>query len=205
MIRRPALWLVAAGVVVVDQTSKQWVLNSLDPYVLHPVLGDWFGIELVFNSGAAFSFANSTTWLLTIVAVLVSVGIVYYARRAQTTAAIWVFGIGLGGAIGNLIDRLFRAPSFGQGHVVDFLNYNNWFVGNVADIAIVVAAAVAVIMGLFGKNILAPLDGAPHDDAVSSEDTIDEAVINAPIAHQAKGTHPLTSMPEVGSEAHKSE
>ncbi|WP_430867009.1 signal peptidase II [Demequina aurantiaca] len=173
MTWRPALWLVAAGVVIVDQVSKQWVLNNLEPYVLHPVLGKWLGIELVFNSGAAFSFGNSTTWLLTIVAIAVTVAIVYYARRAQTPAAVWVFGIGLGGAIGNLIDRLFRAPSFGQGHVVDFINYNNWFVGNVADIAIVAAAIVVVLMGLTGRQLLSNADG-------DSADSVNSQVSDAP-------------------------
>lgn len=179
MTWRPALWLVASGVIVVDQLSKHWALNNLEPYVNHPVLGDVLGVQLVFNSGAAFSFGNSTTWLLTVVALVVSVAIVYYARRAQSTAAVWLFGIGLGGAIGNLIDRLFRAPSFGEGHVVDFINYNNWFVGNVADIAIVVAAIVVVGMGLFGKNILAP----SHDDANAGHQTIDTtASTDAPSA-----------------------
>lgn len=170
MTWRPALWLVAGGVVTVDQLSKQWVLSNLDPYVVHPVLGEWLGIELVFNSGAAFSFGNSTTWLLTIIALLVSVGIVYYARRARTTAAVWLFGMGLGGAAGNLIDRLFRDPSFGQGHVVDFINYNNWFVGNVADIAIVVAAVAVIGMGIFGKNVLVwDQDDAPAQSESSTK------------------------------------
>ncbi|WP_084622055.1 signal peptidase II [Demequina oxidasica] len=175
MTWRPALWLVAGGVILADQLSKQWVLNNLVPGELHPVLGDWLGIELVFNSGAAFSFGNSTTWLLTIVALIVSAAIVYYARRAQTTAAVWIFGIGLGGAIGNLIDRLFRAPSFGQGHVVDFINYNGWFVGNIADIAIVGAAIVVVLMGILGKNLLAPASSdtdktSPNADAAAGSD-----------------------------------
>lgn len=163
MTWRPALWLVAAGVVVIDQVSKQWVLNNLVEGAVHPLIGDWLGIELVFNSGAAFSFGNSTTWLLTIFAIVVTAGIVYYARRAQTTAAVWVFGIGLGGAIGNLIDRLFRAPSFGQGHVVDFIKYGDWFIGNVADIAIVGAAILVVLMGIFGKHLLIPEAGDTPD------------------------------------------
>jgi len=166
---RPAMWLVAIGVVIVDQISKQWVLNSLEPYVLHSVLGDWLGIELVFNSGAAFSFGGDSTWLLTIVAIVVSAGIVYYARRAQKTWAVWMFGIALGGAIGNLIDRLFRQPSFGQGHVVDFINYGNQFVGNIADIAIVGAAAVLVGASLLGKEVLAPLTARRAAAAGSSQ------------------------------------
>lgn len=187
MTWRPAFWLVAAGVVLADQLSKHWVLNNLEPFALHPVLGKWLGIELVFNSGAAFSFGNSTTWLLTIVAVLVTVAIVYYARRARTRLAVWVFGIGLGGAIGNLVDRLFRAPSFGEGHVVDFINYNNWFVGNVADIAIVGAALVAVLMGLFGKHLLVPAGGQTADSTTTDPaDTLSAGTDTTPEAHPSE-------------------
>ncbi len=69
---------------------------------------------------------------------------------------MWLFGIGLGGAICNLIDRLFRAPGFGQGHVVDMINYNGWFVGNVADIAIVGAAIGVAVLSAFGVRLLEP-------------------------------------------------
>lgn len=163
MTWRPAFWLVAAAVVAVDQATKQWALETLEPYEKHPLVGDLLSIQLVFNSGAAFSLGNQYTWILTVVALLVTAGIVYYARRAQSTFAVVVFGIGLGGAIGNLIDRLFRDPSFGQGHVVDMINYFDQFVGNVADIAIVGAAAALVIAGIFSKPVLAPEHPAPAE------------------------------------------
>jgi len=178
---RPALWLVALAVVVVDQITKQWALEALVPYEKHQVLGDFLSIQLVFNSGAAFSLGDGYTWIMTIIALVVTVGIVYYARRAQTTAAVWLFGIGLGGAIGNLIDRLFRDPSFGQGHVVDMINYNGWFVGNVADIAIVGAAIAVLIMSFMHKPILAPRAGASEDEA-SAGDPTDDAVAATPAA-----------------------
>ncbi|MDN4476198.1 signal peptidase II [Demequina sp. SYSU T00192] len=165
MTWRPAFWLYAAGVVVVDQLTKQWALETLEPYVEHPVLGDLLSIQLVFNSGAAFSLGDETTWILTIVAALVTVGIVVYGRRAQRPWAAAVFGIALGGALGNLIDRIFRQPSFGEGHVVDMINYADQFVGNVADIAIVGAAIAIVGAGLFSKPILEPAEGDAGDDA----------------------------------------
>ncbi len=101
------------------------------------------------------------------VALAVTVGIVYYARRARTPLAIALFGIALGGAVGNLIDRLFRDPGFGRGHVVDMINYNNIFVGNVADIAIVGAAVVFMLVSLFGQRLLVPPSTSPAttDDA----------------------------------------
>jgi signal peptidase II len=166
---RPIVWLVAAAVVLVDQLTKQWALANLQEGVQKPILGEFLSLELVFNDGAAFSFGAGYTWVLTLLALAVTAGIIFYSRRAQSTFAAVLFGIGLGGAVGNLIDRLFRAPSFGQGHVVDMINYNNWFVGNVADIAIVGAALVFVIMGVAGKRVLEPLpaspDPAPGDQA----------------------------------------
>lgn len=172
MTWRPALWLVALAVVVIDQVTKQWALEALVPYEKHEVLGDFLSIQLVFNSGAAFSLGDGYTWIMTIIAVLVTVGIVYYARRAQSTAAVWLFGIGLGGAIGNLIDRLFRDPSFGQGHVVDMINYNGWFVGNVADIAIVGAAIVLAFMYLVGRPLVTRAEDAeaPASDGAAADD-----------------------------------
>lgn len=177
MTWRPAIWLVAAGVVLLDQASKQWVLSTLTPYEVHPVLGRLLSIQLVFNGGAALSIGDGHTWVLTVVAIAVSVGIVVYARRARTTAAAWLFGIGLGGAIGNLIDRLFRAPGFGRGHVVDFINYGNQFVGNVADIAIVGAAIAVAVLAVAGARLLEPspsavreADATPGGSATASRD-----------------------------------
>lgn len=165
MTWRPAIWLVAAGVVILDQGSKQWALTALEPYVVHPVLGEWLSIQLVFNGGAAFSLGLGYTWVLTLIAAAVSVGIVVYARRAQSAAGLWLFGIGLGGALGNLIDRVFRAPGVGRGQVVDFINYGNQFVGNVADIAIVGAAIAVAVLAAFGVKVLSPALPAVADAA----------------------------------------
>ena len=160
MTWRPALWLVAGGVILIDQASKQWAIHNLEPGHIHELLGTWLSIELVRNPGAALSLGNAHTWIVTLVGIAVSIGIIAYARRAQTTLAVWLFGIGLGGAISNLIDRLFRAPGFGQGHVVDMINYNGWFVGNIADIAIVGAAIGVALLSVFGVRILEPKDAA---------------------------------------------
>lgn len=178
---RPTIWLVAAAVIAADQAAKEWALSALSDGQDIPVIGEWLTFRLVFNSGAAFSLGNDYTWILTIVAVAVTAGLVYYSRRANGRAVEWLFGIGLGGAVGNLIDRIFRAPSFGEGHVVDMINYGNHFVGNIADIAIVGAASAAVIMGLMGKQLLTPVesDNAESSDGDSQPDAaaspVDEA------------------------------
>ena len=160
MTWRPAFWLVAAATVAVDQATKQWVLSALESGDKQSVIGDLLSIQLVFNSGAAFSLGDGFTWVLTLIAIVVSAAIIVFARRAQTTVAAVIFGAALGGALGNLIDRLFRAPSFGQGHVVDFINYGDLFVGNVADIAIVGAAILLVLLSLRSTPLLAPAASA---------------------------------------------
>lgn len=198
MTWRPALWLVAAAVIALDQATKIWALEALEPGERHQLLGDFLSLTLVFNSGAAFSLGNDTTWIMTVVAVVVTVGIVYFARRAQSGLAVALFGIGLGGAIGNLIDRLFRQPSFGEGHVVDMINYNGWFVGNVADIAIVGVAAVILVMSLRGQSLLAPtpvdawagddksVAATPDESTDALEETRASALKSAPSADEPR-------------------
>ncbi len=141
--RRPGgAYAIAAAVLVVDQTSKQWAASSLSPHERVPLLGDALGLRLHHNPGAAFSIGTGATWVFTLVAavaVVVLAGLVLRpGPRAQRTA----LGLLLGGAATHLLDRLVRPPAFGHGHVVDFIAYGDWFVGNVADIAIVAGAVV---------------------------------------------------------------
>jgi signal peptidase II len=151
---RPAIWLAAVLVIAVDLFTKQWALDALVAGEKHELIGDLISIQLVFNSGAAFSLGGNHTWVLTLIAVAVTVGIVWAARQAQTRWAVLLAGFALGGAVGNLIDRLFREPGFGHGHVVDFINYGDYFVGNVADIAIVGAAIAFMILSVTNRHLL---------------------------------------------------
>lgn len=175
MTWKPALWLVSILVIALDQASKEWALASLTPGQREPLLGYFLSFDLVFNSGAAFSLGQGYTWIMTVIALIATVGLIYFARRAHSKIAIAIFGAAIGGAIGNLIDRLFREPSFGQGHVVDMINYNNYFVGNVADIAVVGAAAVGLVYAFWGKNILTPLEAESptSSEADNSVETVD--------------------------------
>lgn len=171
---RPAVWLAAVLVVAVDVFTKQWALDSLTVGVRHHVIDGFISLQLIFNSGAAFSLGENHTWVLTIIAAAVTAGIVYYARRARTWWSVGLFGVALGGAVGNLLDRLFRAPGFGRGHVVDMINYHDWFVGNVADIAIVGSAMVFMVMSMLGHKPLKPLasEVTPADEKADAfEDT----------------------------------
>ena len=124
------------------------------------LLGAFLRLYLVRNPGAAFSVGTGSTWLLTILAVVVLVVLIRASRRLGSMAWAWAFGLILGGALGNLTDRLIRDPGFGRGHVVDFIDYNGWFVGNVADIAIVGAALLIGLLALRGIGLDGRRDGA---------------------------------------------
>lgn len=109
------------------------------------------------NSGAAFSVGTGATILLTAISVVVAVVIVRAARRLTSTAWAICLGLVLGGALGNLIDRLFRAPSPGKGHVVDWISLfandgHIWPIFNLADSSIVVGGVMAVLLSLLGVD-----------------------------------------------------
>lgn len=140
--------LLGLIVIVADQASKQWALNALADGHVIPVIGDFLSFQLAFNSGAAFSFGNSATWIFTLISAIVSVALPFFIARSSAPARI-VLGIVWGGAVGNLIDRLFRDPGFPEGHVVDFINYNSWFIGNIADIALVLGLGALFVIEIF--------------------------------------------------------
>jgi signal peptidase II len=181
--RRGLLLLLAVAAAVVyalDQASKALAVARLEPGEPHALIGELLQLRLIRNAGAAFSVATGVTWVLTVVALVVVVVVLRSARRLGSIAWAVTLGLLLGGALGNLTDRLLRAPGFGRGHVVDFLDYGGLFIGNVADIAIVVAAlAVAVQavrgVGLDGRSDSAdqtryPSSGEPQDaDGSGSE------------------------------------
>jgi signal peptidase II len=97
--------------------------------------------------------ATGVTWVLTVVAVVVVVVVVRSARRLGSAGWAVTLGLLLGGAAGNLTDRLLREPGFGRGHVIDFIDYAGLFIGNVADIAIVVAAVAVALQALRGVGL----------------------------------------------------
>ena len=147
------LWTMAVVIVVVDQLSKQWALSALSDGQHTTLLGRALGLVLVRNPGAAFSFATGQTWIFALIASLVVVIIVRVSRNLASRSWAVALGLVLGGAVGNLIDRLLREPGFLRGHVIDFIDYGGYFVGNVADIAIVFAAAGIIVLSLGGWEI----------------------------------------------------
>lgn len=153
----PAL-IGAVITAVLDQTTKIWALAALTPGQPVEILGEWLRLNIIRNPGAAFSLGDGLTWLLTAFAVGVCAYVLVLIRRTASQPWALALGLILGGAVGNLIDRFFRAPGPGRGHVVDFIDYGI-FVGNVADIAIVLAAIAMVWLAL--RSV--PIEGASDE------------------------------------------
>jgi signal peptidase II len=165
------LAVLTVGVLVVDQATKAWALSALQPGERTALVGDLLGLTLIRNPGAALSLATGMTWVLTVIAVVVVVVVARASRRIGSRGWAVALGLLLGGAIGNLVDRFFREPGPARGHVVDFIAYGRLFIGNVADIAIVGAAAVIVVLAARGIG----LDGTREADARrTSQDAPDE-------------------------------
>ncbi|MGQ4599847.1 signal peptidase II [Nocardia sp. R6R-6] len=144
------LLVIAAVLLGLDLLTKTIAVANLTPGEPVSIIGDFARLTLVRNPGAAFSMATGMTWLLTLVAAAVVIGVVRIGRTLRSLW--WAIGLGmvLGGALGNLVDRLFRAPGPLQGHVVDFVAIGWWPVFNVADSAIVCGAILLVLLTVFG-------------------------------------------------------
>ena len=140
----------AVAILATDQSTKFWAESALRDRAPIPVLGDFLSLRLLYNPGAAFSIGEDFTWVFTILAAVAVVGIVWFASRVRSSGWALALGLILGGATTHLLDRLFRAPGFAVGHVVDFIDYNGWFVGNVADIALTVGGGLALLLSLLG-------------------------------------------------------
>jgi signal peptidase II len=150
---RRLFWFViaiAVVVVLVDQLTKLWAVTTLSLDSSVPVIGDFIRFQLIYNSGAAFSMGTNSTWVFTIIAAVAVIVIGWYAWRVESRLWMLALGLLLGGAATHLGDRLFRPPAFGQGHVVDFIGYGNFFIGNVADIILFCGAVMLVVLALTG-------------------------------------------------------
>jgi signal peptidase II len=142
-------------VLAVDVVTKLTVVATIAPGEDVRVLGGLLYLTQLRNVGAAFSFAEGATLLFSLVAVVVAVVIIRTARRLYSTGWAVVLGLVLGGAVGNLLDRIFRDPGFLRGGVVDFVSVfapdgRAFPVFNVADSAIVCGGILGALMALRG-------------------------------------------------------
>ncbi|GAA4689879.1 signal peptidase II [Kocuria gwangalliensis] len=163
--------VVAALIYAADQLTKLWVVAELPLGQQFPVVPGLLWWQHIRNSGAAFSLGSDFTWIFTVVMAAVVVFIAATLRKVRHP--IWAVGLGLvlGGASGNLTDRLVREPSFGQGHVVDFIAVPNFAIFNLADCGVVVGIAVIMILILGDRDMTRPADRrtADTDDQASRE------------------------------------
>jgi signal peptidase II len=149
---------VAVFVIVADLLTKLAVVANLQLDEVHDVVGGLLRIDYTRNAGAAFSFGTGMTAVFGLVAIAVAVAIVRTARNLRSLAWAIVLGLLLGGALGNLGDRIFRSPGFLRGHVVDWIELPHWPVFNLADSAIVCGGILAVLLSWLGIAI----DGSHH-------------------------------------------
>ena len=147
------LALVTAVVLALDLATKVWVVAELEGRRTIELLGGQLLVRVSRNPGAAFSFAEGATVVFTAIAVTVVVVILRVSRRLGSRGWAVSLGLLLGGASGNLVDRLFRSPGPARGAVVDFIDFQVWPSFNVADSAIVTGGVLAVLLSVKGIEI----------------------------------------------------
>ncbi|MBB5933494.1 signal peptidase II [Streptomyces zagrosensis] len=152
------LLAVAAVAYLLDLSTKIIVVSQLEHEGSIDVLGSWLRFEVVRNRGAAFGLGEAMTIVFTCIAAIVIVVIARIARKLYSVPWAIALGMLLGGALGNLTDRLFRTPGGFKGAVVDFIAPANFAVFNLADSAIVCGGITIVILSFRGLDP----DGTVH-------------------------------------------
>jgi len=175
---------VAVVVFVADLVSKTIVVATLSHRAPLRLLGGLLTLRELRNSGAAFSIGTSVTVVFTLIALAVIVAILRTARRLRSVPWAVTLGLLLGGAAGNLGDRLFRSPGFLRGHVVDWIELPHWPVFNVADSCIVCGGILAVLLATRGI----PIDG--RQPAASGQPAGPGRETATPIAGDPAGAPP---------------
>jgi signal peptidase II len=153
------LFTVAGLTWVLDRLTKVWVERTLAGRPPIAVITGVLDLRFTTNSGGAFSLGSSAPWIFVGASLLVAGAIVATAFRHTNVGSSIALGLILGGALGNLTDRVLRGPRF-TGHVIDFVDFHVWPVFNLADSAIVVGAVLLALTSF----------GADRDTATSSDD-----------------------------------
>jgi len=158
--RVAVLFTVAVFAYALDLVSKIIVVAKLEHHAPIELVGDWLKLEAIRNAGAAFSFGEAYTVIFTVIATAVIVVIVRLARKLYSLPWAIALGLLLGGALGNLTDRIFRSPGIFEGAVVDFIAPKHFAVFNLADSAIVCGGILIVLLSFKGLDP----DGTVHKD-----------------------------------------
>jgi signal peptidase II len=149
------LYLVVALIAItVDQLTKNLAIATLELGVSYPALGEILSWRLLYNDSAAFGLGFGYTWILAVISAAAALATIWYCRRLASISWSLMIGVFLGGVVGNLIDRLIREPSFGNGHVVDFIQIPfNFPIFNLADTFIVSMAILSVLRVMRGEHL----------------------------------------------------
>ncbi|MFC5214617.1 signal peptidase II [Streptomyces coerulescens] len=158
--RIAVLFGVAAFAYALDLISKMIVVAKLEHHPPIEIIGDWLKFEAIRNAGAAFGFGEAFTVIFTVIAAAVIVVIARLARKLYSLPWAIALGLLLGGALGNLTDRIFRSPGVFEGAVVDFIAPKHFAVFNLADSAIVCGGILIVLLSFRGLDP----DGTVHKD-----------------------------------------
>jgi signal peptidase II len=164
--------LIIAAIVGLDQSTKWLVLSGLERgnCSVEGACIDLFWtlrLNLVFNPGASFSTGRGLGPLIGAISFIMAVVMIWLAARTQQAIQRRIFAAIAGGALGNGLDRLFRADDgFLSGKVIDFIDFQWWPVFNVADIAIVCSVGLAIAMSFFADNAAGVDDGGTTSDAL---------------------------------------
>jgi len=153
---KSTLWflLTGAAIVAIDQFLKNLVIANFQPHVSYPVLGNLLRVYLTYNSSAAFSIGFGITWIFTVVSSIATLVLLWFGSRVKNTLWSVLAGALLGGVVGNLVDRITRAPGFPGGQVVDFIQIPfNFPIFNIADSAICVVVGIVLILVARGHKI----------------------------------------------------
>ena len=159
LFRATRLSLLVAGVIaVLDQLSKAWALRDLaDGHIIHVIWTLQF--NLTYNRGMAFSRGTGLGPVIGVIALVVVVMLLLSLRRADNSLTRLATGLIIGGAVGNILDRLFRGSGWMRGAVIDFIDFQWWPVFNIADMAIMIGAATMIVAMLKYNSQIERTDG----------------------------------------------
>ena len=145
---------IGVFLVFLDQLTKELAIAALSDGSVMPVIGEILRFRLAYNDAAAFSLGVGQTWVLAIIACCAVLARLWFGPRAKNLTWTIIAGLVLGGAAGNLVDRLTRAPGFLNGHVVDFISIPfNFPIFNLADTFLVVGVSLAMLRTLLGDEL----------------------------------------------------
>jgi len=176
---------IAAVVVLLDQLTKHWAVNELADGHTVDLVGS-LRLNLAFNKGMAFSQAEGLGPIIGVVALVVVVALLLSVGRSSSRWYPLAVGLIIGGALGNIVDRLFRGEGWLRGEVVDFIDVQWWPIFNLADVGITVGGALLLLTSLLAPRPTEsdPAGAAPESDRADDPDEserVEEPVDEEPV------------------------